>query len=1191
MIFKGTFKIVATNLKTGETREVEEGNVITNRFYRDILEDGSNSSIGFYLWTSPYEMIKSRRRVTIEASELFLNDAYGYIPSADWFARYVLAEDNQPGYFETRARLDPPSSGIRVIRSLVMTGTQPRVDSITGLLPEYGPNTISDIRQTNMNASVSKLSIYAFVTFDDDCIQSDIEVFDIYYRLVFDNNYADVNLSRTALEVIGKQSTARMPAINAVGSYLVSTPIDPPALSNEGPVNFVVPSITISMVSPTNGDFWHDYGNVIPSSIISDGYTRTYSSSLEKDHHVGKIISTISISGDSMSGISSGYKSIHVDGARTIGNTHSHSDIATKPFFDPSALSRGTGYCDMSSSQNPSFPEFIEVEIVESGSSESAQYRIRKYPYTGFYKNTYEVLPIEAVHLGQIIVNNGSWRGGIVYNGTDYMHGFLTGRAGTEPSVSGLSYVGTDQYNTTLGRMGVHEYSGIREYSPYELIGYDKEGVSIQSLSGAVRSINRFKYPQFAATNIIQVEINDDTGYIYAVCKDTGLYRVNSSLNSSSKIIPLGVGSDEKCYGFDFYENKQIAWFDSAIYYSIDYGATWTTYPHPDYDANGLDKTRIIGIRADLTSITQNVMVLFSTYDGTFTTSQKDILAAWWSPSIFNILNTSPSMYNSGVSPSFTGIDYTIFKNGTFYITYNGAIVSSDNGVSINGILFDTSTLIPEFSFVSTSVNCIPKIIKKNNKDYLLTTSGSTLYVYNMTDNSLEETITSYGHNVSHVNTVTMGLFNPFYAAILSSGLVLYRGSSSYSRNLTNGGTVHNILHDSIREKAEVTVTKIVNPFYNSDSKWLFEKVYGWDGNQFTTATTNPKVISSGVNTFDGITLTFTGLLENSDFVSGDKFTAVRAKGMAKDNASLAKIFFSNSHFIKSERKTESGLITPSTSFKKLPKFEFEEGNIEYTSTHLKINSRTTPYDFFTTRRIPQEAGTMKILVENMTEGGYAVLFNIGSPNDYQNSSFGLTIYKTGTGMKCRIASKGPSYKRGSMVTANTSYSEVSLSVGDIIEVSWVPGSTRRVFSLKINGTVVVSGLNFDGSIESLNSATLTLYYVPLTIEYPLQQETLDIIKPEFRYDSTSSQIAIPLYDFHNNNDSLAINGNNYGIGGDTTVYVDGFISENTGVTLDNRGILVGHCRIDNLSGTVYFSRDDENKDYSIEYFYYKDSI
>ena len=1190
MIFNGTFKIVSTNIITGEKKELEKGNVITNRFYREVLEDGSNSSIGFYLWTSPYEMTRSRRRITTEASALFLNDAYGYIPDSDWFARYVIAEDNQPGYFETRARLDPPASGIRVIRSLMMTGTQSRTDNITGLLPEYGPNTITDIRTTNMSSSVSKLAIYAFVTLDDDCIQSDIEVFDIYYRLVFDNNYADVNLSKTALEIIGKQSTARMPAINNVGNHIMSTPIEPPAMSNEGPVNFITGTLTPTGVNPTNGDFWYDYGNIIPASVVSDGYTRTYSASLEKDHHVGKLISTLYLSGYNMGGYVSGYKNIHQNGERTIGNTHSHNDIALKPFFDPSNLARGTGYCDMTSTQIPEFPEFIEVEIVESGSSETAQYRIRKYPYTGFYKNTYEVLPIEVPNLGQIVIYEGSWRGGIHQNGTDYMHGFLTGRAGIHPSVSGLSYNSSEQHNTIIGRMGINEYSGIREYSEYELLGYDKDGLSIQSLSGSIRSINRFKNPQFAATNIIQVEVEEDTGYIYAACKDTGLYRVNSTMTSSVKIIPLGVAAGEKCYGFGMYQDKKIAWFDSGIYYSIDNGATWTTTAHPDYDANGLDKTKIIGIRADLTSITPNILVLFSTYDGTFTSDQTKILAAWWSPTIFNILNVSPPMYNSGVSPSFTGIDYTMFLNGTFYLTYGGAVVSSANGVSIQRVLFNTSTLTTEFSFQSSSVNGIPKVIKKNGNDYLLTSNGGTLYVFNMTDSLLESSIPNYGHNIWYVNSLNMG-FSPYYYSILSSGLVLYRGTSSYTNNMWNSGSVHNIRTDVIRETADTIVTKVINPFYNSSSKWLFEKVYGWDGNQFTTSTTTPKTISSGVNLFNGITLEFTGLLNVSDFVSGDKFSAIRAKGMVKDNASLAKIFFSNSHFIKSQKYYQSGTISPSSSFKKLGKFEFEEANVRYDDSHFYIDSRSTPYDFLTTRKIPQEAGTMRIVAENMIDGGYAVLFNIDGPNNNENSSFGISIYKTGTGLKCRITSAGPSYQRGDMVSPNTSYTEQSISAGDVIEVVWSPGSTKKVFSLKINGTVISSGLNFDGAYGVTNSSQMTLYYVPLTIAYPSQQPEIQVIKPEFRYDSTSTQIAIPLSEFHLNDSALAINGNNYGVGGDTTIYVNGFLSENTGINATDRSIIVGHCSIDNISGTIYFSRDDENKGYSAEYFYYKDSV
>ena len=177
------------------------------------------------------------------------------------------------------------------------------------------------------------------------------------------------------------------------------------------------------------------------------------------------------------------------------------------------------------------------------------------------------------------------------------------------------------------------------------------------------------------------------------------------------------------------------------------------------------------------------------------------------------------------------------------------------------------------------------------------------------------------------------------------------------------------------------------------------------------------------------------------------------------------------------------------------------------------------------------------------------------------------------------------------MISPNTSYTEQPIAAGDTIEVVWGPGSVRRVFSLKINGTVISSGLNFDGSSGSTNSSQLTLYCVPLTVAYPSQQAEIQVVKPEFRYDSTSKQILIPLSEFHLNDSALAINGNNYGVGGDTTIYVNGFLSENTGINATDRSILVGHCSIDNISGTIYFSKDDENKGYSAEYFYYKDSV
>jgi hypothetical protein len=124
----------------------------------------------------------------------------------------------------------------------------------------------------------------------------------------------------------------------------------------------------------------------------------------------------------------------------------------------------------------------------------------------------------------------------------------------------------------------------------------------------------------------------------------------------------------------------------------------------------------------------------------------------------------------------------------------------------------------------------------------------------------------------------------------------------------------------------------------------------------------------------------------------------------------------------------------------------------------------------------------------------------------------------------------------------------------------------------------------------------MTLYYVALTTNYPVAEATLVIPKPEFRYGETDKIIAIPLTQFLSDPDALSINGNNYGYGGDTVVRINGTLSENNGIKTsvypnpdNDRSIIVGECAIDNLSGNVYFSKDDEGKNYSIEYVYYKD--
>ena len=1190
MIIAGKFKIVSTNLVTGEVKEVEKGNIITNKFYSDILKDDSDASIGFYLWTSPFEMTKTRRRIRVESSEMFLNDAYGYMPLSDWFARYVPMEDNQPGYFETRTRIDPPDTGIRVIRSVIMSSTQSRVDGVTGLLPDHGNNTIKDIRMTDHNNYLSKLDIFAFATLDDDCIQSDIEVFDIYYRLIFDNNYGMSNISKTTMELLGKQSTAKMPTINVQGTFLSSTPVEPPQLSQNGPVNFILNSIVPNGISPTNGDSWHDYANILPSTKIDNGYVRTYSVDMGKDFHIGKIVSSLSLVGHNSSGYISGQRSIHNNGDRTIGNTHSHNNIYTKPFFDPLALASGTGYCDMTSTEIPSFPEFITLDIIESGSLNSAQYKIRKYPYTGFYKNTFETLPIDAPHISQIVINQGSWRSGLYYNGTDRMHGFLTGRAGTIPSLAGLTYDTLSNADATLGRMSVSTYSGIKEFSEVELLGYDNEGLSILSLNGSVRSIDRHTYSLFDARNITQVEIDKVTGYTYVACTTTGLYRVNSTLTQSIKIVPTGSIPNEPCYGFNLYKNEMIAWMDSAIYVSADSGLTWSSYPHPDYTVNGFDKTKIIGIRADLTIITENVLVLFSNIDNDSTTPKTDILSAWWSPTIFNpLVITTPNIVGYGTSPSFMGIDYVEFINGTFYLTFFGEYTYGGDGISINSILFNTSVLTEALVFPGNGLHSIPTFFKYDNKDYVFGMSAESIMIKNITDNVMVEEIGSYGHSSPFTNMAAMSI-SPFYSAFMSTGLIFIRGTTQFSVNIHNSSSVNNIRNDNLRENALGTVSKIINPFFNSSSRGMFEKVYGWDGFQFTTGVTAPKLISSGPNVFQNINLEFTGLELATDFVAGDSFTAIRAKGIAKDNASLAKIFFSNSNYVKTETFAQSGVITPVSSYFKLDQFEKEEATVSYTTDHFTLPKRTTPFDFLTTRRIPQEAGTIKIPIENGLDGGYAVVLETGLPEVNTRCSIGVAIYSTYSGIKVRVVSESPSYKKSEMLTGDTNYSEISVVNGDDVELSWTTGTKTRVFSLKVAGTTIISGINFGSSYYSTNDSELILYYSVLSIEHSIDGDEITIPKPEIRHDSNSNLIAIPLGAFNVDPNSLSINGDNYGPGGDIEIYVDGVLSENTGVYGEGRELIVSKCKIDNLSGTVYFSRNDEAKDYSITYNYYKDS-
>ena len=1195
MKIAGTFRLVKTNIETGKTEEIEAGNIVTNNYY-NLLRDGSNSSIGFYLWVSPYDMEKSRRRRTTEATSQFMNDAYGYMPSEDWFARYVLAEENQPGYFESRCRLDPPDSGTRTIKSIMMGNKQPRSDNITGLLPEYSVQTVIDERTPGTITTFTKMSIYAFVTLETPCTQSTIEIYDIYYRIIFDNNYADINLSETGIELIGKQSTAKMPTINQSGSYLYTTPLRVPNLSKMGPVNFITSVLTRTDVNITDGSLWYDYTPACPASKSTNSYVTNYSVDMTKDIHVGKVVSSIYPNGYNSTNFISGQKPIRLDGDPTIGNTHSHNNTAPYPYFDPSNLATGIGECTMESTTVPGFPEWIEVMIQDSGSFNTATYKMKTMPFTGTAKNSYTPIPVEIPHIGQIVANYGSWRYGIHYQGTEDMHGFLTYRAGTHPGLSGLTYDSGTNSVAIPSRMEMPGYAGFRELNDNELIGYDKDGISILSLTGSVRSINKFKSGSFIPENIVQVTSDIDTGYIYAACTVTGLYRLNSTLTVVDKIVPTGGSPTDKCYGFDLYQNNMAALFDSGMYISTDSGVNWTQYAVPDYANNGLDGTKVIGIRADLSSVTPNIFILFDNKDGSYSTDKTYLEGAWWSPSIFNIVYDKPSMAVYGVSASFLGIDYVEFINGTFYATFHSA---ASNTTKIMSMLFNQVGMTQVVSYGNTTTEGIPRFWKKNAKDYVTYVTGSSVYIHNITDGVSEGGISSYGLN-SYSLSVALSGWSPFYYATMSNGLVIYRGTSNFSYNISNGSSEHNIRNDVLRETAALTVTKIMNPFFGTSMQHFVEKEYGWDGSQFSTISTNSKAIGSGSNTFNGIQINFSGLGGNDDFIAGERYTTVRVDGFLKDNASLAKLFFSNSNYIKSEQQSQAGTITPSTTFYQMGKFEYEEANVKYdTPGYYVFDSRLTPFDFFRHTKLPQEAGTWKMTIDHAMESGIAVVFSAyQSTSTYR--SFVLCVYRRAGLIRARVGKGYVSYKRADMLIPDTAYPEYTLADGDTVEVQWETGSQQRAFTMKVNGSAVHTGLNFDSSSSGKNNSQLYINYALLTDDYPTAASEIAVPIPEIRYESTSTLICLPLESFIEDTYGLSVNDGNYGVGGDMHITINGVLSENNGIhvppTVDSviyyspRTIYIGDCAANNYSGTLYFSRDDEGKAYTAEYFYYKDT-
>jgi hypothetical protein len=501
MLIKGKAIIKVIDSKNQKVKQViEQPNIIPDSTLRSILNWSANPVFSGVKISISDDIVTPSKDNNILTGII----ATGYVPAG--VASPVVDLNSDPPFGKIQNRID----FVNFERTFYTLG-------LTGL--GAGSN------QSQLNANAT-----AYLLLDTPCTQGATDFLDITYYVFIDN------VEGQGLN--GKYLQAFVEAIFGISyrnysnrwfsgfnmEVLTSSPFNLPNLEDYPYQNFGGGALLTSFFNSSSNNVggWSFAGRIdglFKFKTIADWGVNNL---------VGTIINSLYQGTDDRASTMYAAKSLIKNQVSPIQNQFKKSAAAQLPFFDSLEIATGTGNAVITTSSSNwtgKYPHIYRVNIVNSGATGTATYKISRRKWLGFNGNKYEDVALPNPFRNTV-----------------------------EPA--------TPRFH------GWRNADDVLWFSSTEIAQYDDTGVTLLDLTnGAYQCWDASTTPPLPVTAARQCAVDPVNKIIYVGCRNTGIWVINTVTNTVTNPVTL------KCYGIDVGKNNvAFALVEGALISSNNWG-------------------------------------------------------------------------------------------------------------------------------------------------------------------------------------------------------------------------------------------------------------------------------------------------------------------------------------------------------------------------------------------------------------------------------------------------------------------------------------------------------------------------------------------------------------------------------------------------------------------------------------------
>lgn len=841
--------IVTVEVRNKDTLELEDvivkENIITDTFVQRSIKDDGRLDLQISIATSVFA--PSFWTYTVPTDARYRDSDIPNVPNTQFFAKTADAD----AFVQFSARYNPPATGTtRTINTILLS----RYDSQTDITP-YG--LYQDRHQPR-----------AFTKLDVPCIQTDTQVYDIYYRIYFQYDADNSNMNYDIYESFLKRMIS--PVNTSISGNLAFSrrwhfPFPPVQMRDSDGTKYGVSCA-----------YWdHNYMAYEPVRTLT-GFKTDIEFGFES--RVGEIIAGAyytdrdRITAPAQSDYTTKFSKIQ----NLIGHKVELTTRTSPPFLDVDNLPDSTGRVTLGGEWNDtgtvvddyyqyvSLPEWNKIQIVESGAV-----GVSKYKYT-----TQKFI------------------------GLDTHNKLVQGLSASRPKLVPAFTSYNSERMALMGNISDTKF-GVKQISA--TIRYDDSSVLVPHVDSVMLySISASKYWMLTGgyTNIHQLAVMG--GVVYIACRDTGLWRVDPRVSTVATKVTVTTPRTvdfSRCHGVS--AGAGVLWAvsnDALVSYN---GTTWTVFDSTTTPKFGDDATiyeKIEYIVADTDHADGRLLVI-----KTAAAAGNNLGWRWSTTKALTVTADLPT--GAGHGAPRENRSHVVFMEQGVWVVYRNYAYYLFNFDS--GLLTNINAPGTYASSYAHNVLRAPLIVTDP-------TGRRFLYIANYAGSDWD-----YGTNSSYrayLFKYEQNLYDSTGARVAN---IPFTNSSLYAPNDYFQGTVKGIAGSEHAHHCTLllahgimfSIVKIIRPSNNIECteayvaqigldatphggamRWVATKEYGWDGSRWVYGATDGKPThSTQQELLDGITVKFEDGVTGTSFLTPNYWKFGLCRGLLKDNATRAR--------------------------------------------------------------------------------------------------------------------------------------------------------------------------------------------------------------------------------------------------------------------------------------------------------------